>query len=47
MSAFSLASFAAWALVVLIAGAVRGRPYVFFVAVLLGIYTLIAASLAP
>jgi predicted MPP superfamily phosphohydrolase len=47
MSAFSLASFAAWALVVLVAGTVRGRPYVFFVAVLLGIYTLIAVSLAP
>ena len=47
MSAFSLASIAAWGLVVVIAGVVRGRPYVVFVAVLLGIYTLVATSLAP
>jgi predicted MPP superfamily phosphohydrolase len=47
MSAFSLASLAAWAFVVLVAGMVRGRPFVIFVAVMLGIYTLVAVSLAP
>ena len=47
MSAFSLASFAAWALVVLVGAIVRGRPFVFFVAILTGVYTLIAANLAP
>jgi uncharacterized protein len=47
MSTFSLASLAAWALVVVAAGLVRGRPFIFFVAVLLGLYTLVAASLAP
>jgi len=43
----ALASIAAWGLVVAIAGVVRGRPYVVFVAVVLGIYTLVATSLAP
>jgi predicted MPP superfamily phosphohydrolase len=46
MSAFSLASIAAWAFVVALAGVVRGRPFVFFVAILLGIYTLVATGLA-
>ncbi len=47
MSTFSLASLAAWLLVVVVAAAVRGRPYVFFAAVLLGLYSLCAAALAP
>jgi uncharacterized protein len=46
MSAFALASVAGWVVVVLVAGLVRGRPYVFFAAVLLGIYSLVATSLA-
>ncbi len=46
MTAFSIASVAAWILVVLVAWRVRGRPYVVFVAVLLGVYTLVATSLA-
>jgi uncharacterized protein len=47
MTPMNLASIAAWALVVLVAGFVRGRPYVFFVAVMLGIYTLVATAIAP
>jgi len=47
MSPFSIASVAAWAVVVATARLVRGRPYVYFVAVLLGIYTLVAVGLAP
>jgi uncharacterized protein len=47
MSAFFLVSVAGWALVVLVAGVVRGRPYVFFMGILLGIYTLVATALAP
>jgi predicted MPP superfamily phosphohydrolase len=47
MSVFALASAAGWALVVLVAWFVRGRPYVFFTAVLLGIYSLVAVTLAP
>jgi predicted MPP superfamily phosphohydrolase len=47
MTPFSLASAVGWVLVVLVAGLARGRPYVFFVAVLLGIYSLVAVSLAP
>jgi uncharacterized protein len=39
--------FAGWALVVALAAAVRGRPFVFFVAVLLGVETLVAVALAP
>jgi predicted MPP superfamily phosphohydrolase len=46
MSTFSIASIFAWMTVVVVAGLIRGRPYVFFAAVLLGIYTLIATSLA-
>jgi predicted MPP superfamily phosphohydrolase len=47
MSTFALASLAAWILVVAVAGLVRGRPFIFFVAVLLGLYTLVATSLVP
>ena len=47
MSLFSLASAIGWVLVVLVAGLVRGRPYVYFSGVLLGIYSLVAVSLAP
>jgi predicted MPP superfamily phosphohydrolase len=46
MSTFAIASAFAWALVVAVAGMVRGRPYVFFAAVMLGIYSLVATSLA-
>ncbi len=46
MSWFSVASWGAWAAVVAIAAIIRGRPYVFFVAVLLGLETLIANGLA-
>jgi predicted MPP superfamily phosphohydrolase len=46
MSIFSLASLVAWAVVLLIARAVRGGPYVVFVGILLGIYSLVATSLA-
>jgi predicted MPP superfamily phosphohydrolase len=47
MSWFPLASWAAWALVVALAAFVRGRPFVFFVAVLVGVETLVAVALAP
>ena len=47
MSTFALASIAAWALAVSVAGIVRGRPYVVFVSIVLGIYTLVSTSLAP
>jgi predicted MPP superfamily phosphohydrolase len=47
MSYFSVASVIAWALVLVVARVVRGGPYVVFVGVLLGIYSLVATSLAP
>jgi uncharacterized protein len=46
MSAFSVASTAGWALVIVVAGLIRGRRYAMFAAVLLGIYTLVATSFA-
>jgi len=45
MSTFRIASLAAWALVVTVAWVVRGRPFVFFITVLLGVYTLVATTL--
>jgi predicted MPP superfamily phosphohydrolase len=47
MSAFSLLSLAGWAFVVLVGRVVRGRQYATFAAVLIGIYSLVAAELAP
>jgi predicted MPP superfamily phosphohydrolase len=47
MSAFTLATLGAWALVVVVAGTVRGRFYAIFVGVLMGLYSLVAAALAP
>jgi predicted MPP superfamily phosphohydrolase len=42
-----MASWGAWAVVVGLAAVVRGRPFVFFVGVLLGVETLVAVSVAP
>jgi len=47
MSWFFSASWGAWALVVALAAILRGRPFVIFVAVLLGVETLVAVPLAP
>jgi predicted MPP superfamily phosphohydrolase len=46
MTTFSLASLAAWAFAVGAAAVVRGRPYAIFAGILLGLYTLIATTLA-
>jgi predicted MPP superfamily phosphohydrolase len=46
MSAFSVASIAAWALAVGVAALVRGRRAAVFASVLVGMYTLVAATLA-
>lgn len=47
MNVFSIASLSAWILVALAAGFLRGRPFVFFAAVLVGVYTFCATSIAP
>ena len=46
MSTFSIASIAAWAVSVGVAAVIRGRRGAIFAGVLLGIYTLVAATLA-
>ncbi len=47
MHPFTVASLAGWALVVAAAGWLRGRPYVAFAGVLLGVHTLAAVALYP
>lgn len=47
MTAFQLASLAAWLLVVLGAGLTRGRLYATFAGVMLGVYSLISLGVAP
>jgi predicted MPP superfamily phosphohydrolase len=47
MSWFPLASWAAWAVLVALSASVRGRPFVFFAAVIVGVETLVAVALAP
>jgi predicted MPP superfamily phosphohydrolase len=44
---FAIASVLGLAAVVGVAAVLRGRPYVFFVAVLLGVHTLVSVTLAP
>ena len=46
MSTFFLASIIAWALVALVAGLARGRRRAVFLSIMLGLYTLVATSLA-
>ncbi len=47
MTAFHLATLAAWLLVLLSAGLARGRVYAIFAGVLLGIYSLLSLAVAP
>ncbi|HEX4337829.1 MAG TPA: metallophosphoesterase [Polyangiaceae bacterium] len=46
-STFAIASVAGLAAVVGAAAVIRGRPYVYFVAVILGVHTLVSIALAP
>lgn len=47
MSWFGALTLAAWLVVVIVASTVRGRPFAIFVGVLVGIYSLVAAAMAP
>ena len=47
MSWFGALTLAAWLAVVMAASVVRGRPFAMFVGVLVGIYSLVAAAMAP
>ena len=47
MSWFGALTLAGWLTVVITAGVIRGRPFAMFVGVLVGIYSLVAAAMAP
>jgi predicted MPP superfamily phosphohydrolase len=47
MSWFGALTLAGWLTVVVTAGAIRSRPFAMFVGVLVGIYSLVAAAMAP